>query len=410
LTTPIAAVAKALLVFFTLVSVPGVRAEEIAPGTDWCAKARALPPGAELVLRPGDYEGLCSLNRGGTPEAPLVIRGQDPARPPRIVYHGVADNVINIRAGHITLRGLHFGPTARNIDAVKVIAGDGVTIEDCRFEAVGGIAIAANGTSVQDLTVRGNEITDSRATAMYFGCHDGGHCALAGLLVERNFIHGVDVPDPEIGYGIQVKLNSTGTIRDNVITDTKGPGIMVYGAHDVTRSTVVEGNFVAGSRTSSALVVGGGPALVRNNIGVSSAEAGIALEDYGHRGLLREIVVVHNTVFANRKAGISAPPDRRVEARIINNAVHARTGTPALPPARPGLLLAGNANCAALACFRDAEHNDFSLLLPGIGIFYEAPWMPTHDYFGRLRAAPPTPGAIEGLQEPIALRLKAAPP
>jgi hypothetical protein len=40
----------------------------------------------------------------------------------------------------------------------------------------------------------------------------------------------VDAQEDEVGYGLQVKLNSTAVIRDNVIVDTKGPGIMVYGA------------------------------------------------------------------------------------------------------------------------------------------------------------------------------------
>ena len=53
------------------------------------------------------------------------------------------------------------------------------------------------------------------------------------------------------GYGIEVKLNTGGVVRDNVIIDTKGPGIMVYGARDLVTVSVVERNFTRGSRTSS---------------------------------------------------------------------------------------------------------------------------------------------------------------
>ena len=75
---------------------------------------------------------------------------------------------------------------------------------------------------------------------MYFGCHDGTWCILTDLVVERNYIRGVRASDPEIGYGFQVKLNSVAVIRDNVIVDTKGPGIMVYGAHNLTAVSVIE--------------------------------------------------------------------------------------------------------------------------------------------------------------------------
>jgi hypothetical protein len=60
----------------------------------------------------------------------------------------------------------------------------------------------------------------------------------------------------------------------------------VYGASDAANVSAVERNFVAGSRTSSAIVVGGGPAIVRNSVATTSVEAGIGLEDYGRRGPL----------------------------------------------------------------------------------------------------------------------------
>src|SRR4030095_6167530 len=94
------------------------------------------------------------------------------------------------------------------------------------------IAVAATHSSVRGLTVRGNSITDSSSTGMYFGCHDGATCVISDLLVERNAIQQIDAPVNLIGYGIQVKLNSTGIIRNNVIVGTKGPPIMVYGSEN----------------------------------------------------------------------------------------------------------------------------------------------------------------------------------
>ena len=41
---------------------------------------------------------------------------------------------------------------------------------------------------------------------------------------------------------------------------------------------------------------------MRNNIAVGNREAGIALEDHGRRGLLRGVVVAHNTVVGPRSS------------------------------------------------------------------------------------------------------------
>src|SRR5262249_60454443 len=103
---------------------------------------------------------------------------------------------------------------------------------------------------------------------------------------------------------MQVKLNSVAVIRDNVVVKTKGPGIMVYGSRDLLTRTVVERNFVTASRSSSGIVIGGGPVVVRNNIAVGNADYGIVLENYHRRGLLRGIVVARNTAYGDLKGAI----------------------------------------------------------------------------------------------------------
>ena len=146
---------------------------EIGPEHDLCAELKALPVGEEMVLRPGEYRGPCVVRRGGPPGHPLVIRAKDPARPPRIAYAGDRANLLNVEASHVTIRGLAFGPTRSDVDGVRVIWGDFVTVEECEFEGMGGIAVVANHRNTRGLTVRRNQVRDSRATAMYFGCHSG---------------------------------------------------------------------------------------------------------------------------------------------------------------------------------------------------------------------------------------------
>lgn len=385
-------------------------AAEIGPDANLCAALDGLQPGEDLILLPGDYRSGCVIRRGGLPGSPMVIRAADPARRPRLVHPGHPTNMLEVRANDVVIRSLDFAPALAEVDGIRIILGNRITVEDCHFIQMGGIAVVANHMSVRGLTVRRNVISDANATGMYFGCHDGFGCAVSGLLVEQNYIHGVTAPRPEIGYGIQVKLNSAGVIRDNVIVDTKGPGIMVYGSRDLVATSVVERNFTKGSRTSSGIVVGGGPVLLRNNISMGNFDSGIGLEDYGRRGLLRRSVVAHNTIYGNQQSGISVPDQGPVEALIINNAVHARAGTLALPATRSGLRLSGNVDCSLPLCFANPDGLDFSpfpgSLLVGIRRSQAGESPSIDDFFGTRRRMPPVTGAIEGPSGPLRLGIK----
>lgn len=387
---------------------PGpARAEDIGPEEDLCSAINRLAPGGELRLRAGDYRGPCTVRRGGSPGSPTVITAADPQQRPRLLYDGVTANVLEVRASNVLIRGLEFGPTRPDVDAIRIIVGNDITIENCRFFQIGGIAVAANNLSVRGLTVQGNAIEDSGSTGMYFGCHDGQRCVVSDLLVASNYIRGVTAAPEQIGYGLEIKLNSTGIVRDNVILRTKGPGIMVYGSRDPSRSSVVERNVVIGSAQSAGIVVGGGPALVRNNVSVSNVEGGISLQDYGQRGLLRQITVVHNTIFGNMVGGIVI--DGRVvrETMVLNNAIQSLGAAPVLPPARPGLLSAGNVDCTYRACFMQPDNLDFSpfpgsaLSVPGGFVAGEG--LPRDDLFRAKRGIPPTVGAIERPSGPLSL-------
>jgi len=403
----VSAVVAVAVLAAMIVAPSRVTALEIGPEADLCAEINALSPGNELVLRPGEYQGPCVIRGGGEPGAQVVIRAADPTHRPRIVYGGRTANVLEVRASHVTIRGLEFGPTQSDVDAVRIFAASDVMIEDCYFIQMGGIAVAANHSNVRRLVVRHNVIRDSLATAMYFGCHNGVGCRLTGLVVEGNFIQGVTSPDPEIGYGMQVKLNSVAIIRDNIIVNTKGPGIMVYGSRDLVGVNLVERNVTIGSRTSSGIVVGGGPAIIRNNVSTSNEQSGIGLEDYQKRGLLRAIAIANNTLYKNGTGGVAMPATGISGVTIVNNAAYAGDGTRAYPAMQKGLRMAGNIDCTTLPCFANPEKNDFSpfagSLLKGSGVLWSESWMPREDLFGVLRGFPPAAGAIERPSRPISL-------
>ena len=385
-------------------------AREIGSDVNLCAEINGLEPGEILTLMPGDYRGPCKIRRGGMAGAPIVIQAQSHSEKPRIVYDGQDSNVFEIMADHVTLRGLKIGPTKRNVDGVRILARAGITVEDCEFSQLGGIAIAATRTSVDGLSVRRNIVVDSSATAMYFGCHDGAGCQISNLSVERNFIKGVDAPDPEIGYGIQLKLNTAGVIADNVIADTKGPGIMVYGSSDPSRSSVIERNFVTGSRQSSGILIGGGPAQVRNNIVSDNFQGGVTLQDYANRGLLRKIAVVNNTSFKNDLGAFVVPTQVTLsEISFALNAAVTSEGARAFPRRQSGVDLRQNVECTTAACFTDPLSLNFSPL-PAAPLSrirsLKNTGMPLDDYYGRSRNGRLTAGAVAFAGPAIRLGLK----
>lgn len=381
---------------------------EIDPGSDFCTTLRDLPPGEELALLAGDYKGGCAIRRGGRPGVPLTIRAADPEHRPRLVYPGYPVNLLEIQASNIVIRGLDFVGGYGEADGVRIASGGRVLIEDCRFSQMGGRAVAATDTSSQGLAVRRNRIVDSHATAMSFGCDAGAPCEISGLTVEDNYIAGVSASGRGAGYGLQLKLNTVGTVRGNVVLDTDGPGIMVAGARDLLHTTMVERNFIRGSRTSSGIVIGGGPTIVRNNISVDHFTAGVGFENSQPRGLLRAIVVMHNTIYGSRHGGIVLPGSEPVEAMIVNNAVHARGGLRVLPEPRPGLRLLGNANCTWAPCFTNPEALDFSPFLGSALLGAALPWagpVLATDFFGSTRGSPATVGSIEKAGGTIRLRV-----
>jgi nitrous oxidase accessory protein NosD len=397
------------------VAPAGLRSVTIAPGQDLCAAIRALEPGVELMLAPGDHPAGCGIRRGGAPGAPVVIRAADLAARPRLVYEGTRSNVLDIRADHVLVRGLRFGPTQADVDAIRIYANRGVTVEDCEFSEIRGIPLVANHISLRGLTVQRNTFLDSRSTAMYFGCHDGAACAVTDAVIERNYVRRTGVGPDGVAFGLQIKLNSAAVVRDNVIAQPRGPGIMVYGARDPQRTSLVERNVVHGSAQSAGIVIGGGPVVVRNNVSTGNAEGGLLLEDYGRRGLLRQISIVHNTVYGNSRGGIVLRGGVPHDVVIANNAVHVN-GAPigwgligwgrgrAWPEPGAGVAVTGNVDCSTgPSCFADPEVRNFSptRVLAGAGVPRAEVGMPSDDLLGVRRGTPPTVGALERAADPI---------
>ena len=220
------------------------------------------------------------------------------------------------------------------------------------------------------------------------------------MVIADNLIVGVD--SAAVGYGLEIKLDSYGVVRDNVIDDTKGPGIEIYGSPELSRRSIVEGNIVGGSRESSSLEIGGGPALVRNNIVLGGSYAALRVYDYNSWGNVHDIQLLGNTVIGDEgpaiRLGGAWVAGKSLE--LTGNAAWQEAGMgPAIPEAVPGVETAGNVDCSAPAeCWVDAANRDLwpvdggSLLTMGA-----APSLAelTEDFCGNARGAVPHVGAFE---------------
>ncbi|PCC68578.1 right-handed parallel beta-helix repeat-containing protein [Nannocystis exedens] len=374
----------------------------LQPGDDFCAAFNAAAPGDTVVLAPGEYSGPCVLSSGGAPGMPKTLRGADPDDHAVIVYAGQSSNVLDVLASDIVIADLTLGPSGATIDAIKIKDGSRITIQSCLFDQVGGISIAANSKDSDGVQILGNTFLDLQATGIYLGCQDGMDvCAATNVVIADNLFDGVD--SSAVGYAMELKLDSHGVVRDNVIHDTKGPGIEIYGSTDLARVSVVERNLVIGSRTAGTIEIGGGPAVVRNNIVVGGAEAGLYVYDYQNRDLVRAIHLVGNTVVGDEGPAILLKEwAAGKDLELTGNAAWQSAGAgPAVPAAIPGVAMAGNVDCTddPAACWLDAAARDFwptegsPLRTDGAAPTLADPL--TDDFCGQPRGAVPHAGALE---------------
>ncbi|HTQ10037.1 MAG TPA: right-handed parallel beta-helix repeat-containing protein [Fimbriimonadaceae bacterium] len=210
-----------LLPFLALALIPQPVVQVGDLGSLRAALSQAKP-GTKISVAAGDYDGgLYATGLSGTAAAPIVIAGADPKNPPKfhgaiqfqagsylefddLAIVGVTGNAIGIDDGgvrekpssHIALRGLRItqslgagssGIKMAGVDdfriedcAVDGFAGCGIdmvgchhgTIENCRFEQGGGVAVQAKGASF-DVAIRKCRFVDYGASGVNIGQSTG---------------------------------------------------------------------------------------------------------------------------------------------------------------------------------------------------------------------------------------------
>jgi hypothetical protein len=318
-------------------------AAEIGPGDNFEAAAAALNPGEELILRGGTYtfnENI-TVSVSGTSTQPITIRSKDDEQA-ILEQAGSYQNVVEINgASWLVLRGLVIRGGSHGL---RLMNSDFITIEDCEIYETGDVALSANsGGTYEGLIIRRNHIhhTNGTGEGMYLGCNYDS-CRIANSVIEGNYIHHTNRASVAQGDGIEIKEGSYGNVvRDNVIHDTKYPGILLYSTVGNGPPNILEGNVVWNSSDNTIQVAA--DAVIRNNIILGN----VAFQSH-QSGSPSNLEFVHNTVISGGN-GIEA---RNVSGSLLiaNNAVYAQGTAIRLISGNLGLVtLSGNVGAGGLS-------------------------------------------------------------
>jgi hypothetical protein len=379
--------------FILLVRRPMTR--EVTPADAWCSVVNAARPGDQIVFTPGTYTTPCVVTVSGTAAEPIVLRGvESGGRRATFQYPGTTHNVLELRdAAFLAIRGFRFAATKSGIDAIRIWRGHDLRVEDNGFDGIGGTSIRASNLDVARLVVSRNTFTALRHAALKLGCPDGVSCTVTEARIEDNAIDGITpAAAGDAAYGIELRRNSSGTLRGNEVTRTRGPGIVVHGAE--LAAVVVEKNYVEAS--GIGIVVGGSRVTARNNVVVSNPGGGIVVDAAAPP---HDVWIVHNTVVGNGVAGLDVLDWTTPQAAgnvLAYNAVLAAPGAAGLLRTGTTATVVGNVTCESRAACFDAE----LVPVPGSPLIDAAgsgpePWRPTDDYTGAPRTGRADVGALE---------------
>lgn len=372
--------------------------------SNWCATINGGAPGTTFVLAAGSYPDSCHITASGTATAPITIRSQGSATGSRalLVYNGTTANMIDLGGSYVAVRWLTLGPSQSGVDGIRIRATHDDVIEENFFQGIGGVGVPNNdGGSTPRITIRNNVFNNGQSTVIYLGCHDGVSCHCPDALVEGNFISGA-LPGDGVGAGIQIKLNSYATVRDNTIYGTTSAGMIIYGSNEGDPASVVEGNYVEGAQNDAGINASGGPVIVRNNILTGNGNFGVWAQDYNGRNLQSNVWIVNNTILNNQAGGIGVQNWQTGRGNVMAfNAITPLSGTSAYDSSVSGTL-AGNVTCtAATSCFDQPTTAPYDLWPvsggPLIGAAGNAtqPWNVFDDFMGVLRVNAADTGALQ---------------
>ncbi len=304
-----------------------------SPQSNWLGffnTPNLLQPGDEIVLSSGTYStnSRISLGQIGTAENPITIRAAEGANV-IITRPNANQNVLNIEgAQYLTLQGLEItgGSAGIRIGDRSGVQAKFVTLDGNHIHHVGNAAVTANfgGRTYEGMHFLNNEIhhTAAEGEGFYLGCNNNA-CQFYDGIIEKNYIHDLDGPSISQGDGIEIKDGSyNNIIRDNVISDTNFPGIIVYGVEEQGARNIIERNIIFNGGENGIQVAA--DAIVRNNIIFGTAIDGIHSQN--HQGAIPgNLTIINNTIRSNGNAIDIGSPAGGVFSgpiEIANNALY----------------------------------------------------------------------------------------
>jgi parallel beta helix pectate lyase-like protein len=298
-----------------------VSALEIGPTDDLRSAFNSLSAGDTLVLRGGEYSVNAQLRieLNGTRSSPIVVTNKSGEKPVIKQLSG-NHNVLEIyRSSFLEIQGLTFTGGSHGI---RLMDSDDVTIAGCEILETGDVALSANsGGTYSNLRILNNHIhhTNGTGEGMYLGCNNDA-CRIENSLIAGNYVHHTNRANVEQGDGIELKEGSSGNIiRDNVIHDTKYPGILTYGVVGNGPSNIIEGNVIW--NTADFSIQTASDAIIRNNIILGE---GVGFQSH-QASRPANIEFTHNTLIVEGD-GVQV---RNIVGPIViaNNAVFSQSGT-----------------------------------------------------------------------------------
>jgi hypothetical protein len=305
----------------------------LTPSSNWLGilgTTSVLGPGDEVILGEGVYSTSSRLSFGhvGTAAQPIVIRAAEGANV-TFTRPNANQNVINIEgAQYMTLQGVTVtgGSSGIRIGQAGGRQAKFITLDGNRIHGVNGVGVTANyaGSTYEGMHFLNNEIynTSGEGEGFYLGGNNNTAQFFNGI-IERNYIHHLNGPTVTQGDGIELKDGSYNNIvRDNVIHDTKYPGILVYGVEEQGGRNIIERNVIWNSGDHA--IQAAADAIIRNNLIFSSAGNGIHSQN--HQGAIPgNLTIENNTIRTSGNAiHVSAPTGGAYSGpiEIANNALY----------------------------------------------------------------------------------------
>lgn len=286
-----------MIVFLVLVAE--ARTIHIGLGDDLWGAIATAEPGDEIVVAAGTWSTkqssgswLRKVTLKGVAGSPIVIRGEDGARPVIEGDPAGSQNIVNIGGEHYVWKGFEMRYGSHGL---RVETSAHALFEDLEIHDVGDVGLSMNITNntYDDITVRHVQIHHTAGDAgecLYLGCNSD-MCQVTNSVIEWNWCH--DTMAAGQGDGIELKTGSSGNIiRHNVIHDVKYPGITLYGTRG-RGSNEVYGNVIWNSADNGIQVVG--DAYVHDNLVINSGANGIASKP-SQDEVPKDLVISHNTV------------------------------------------------------------------------------------------------------------------